>query len=129
MAIGVPAAFVLVRQRLPGKTALLALLLLPLIVPNIIIAVSLFYLYARLGLVGTSTGLVIGHTVLAVPFVVTWLAVDWEVFQPMLGTVGLNGSQWGLVLLLALVTPVVIELEKWTRRLRVAGTSSPARHP
>ncbi len=66
---------------------------------------------------------------LAVPFVLTWLAVDWEVFQPMLGTVGLNGSQWGLVLLLALVTPVVIELEKWTRRLRVAGTSSPARQP
>lgn len=70
MAIGVPAAFVLVRQRLPGKTAILALILSPLIVPNIIIAVALFYLYARIGLVGTSLGLVIGHTVLAVPFVV-----------------------------------------------------------
>lgn len=70
MAIGVPAAFVLVRQRLPGKTAIMALILSPLIVPNIIIAVALFYLYARIGLVGTSLGLVIGHTVLAVPFVV-----------------------------------------------------------
>jgi len=70
MLIGVPAAFVLVRQRLPAKTAIMALILSPLIVPNIIIAVALFYLYAKLGLVGTSLGLVIGHTVLAVPFVV-----------------------------------------------------------
>ena len=35
-----------------------------------IIAVALFYLYARIGLVGTSLGLVLGHTVLAVPYVV-----------------------------------------------------------
>ncbi|MBM3571265.1 MAG: ABC transporter permease subunit, partial [Alphaproteobacteria bacterium] len=32
--------------------------------------VGLFYLYARVGLVGTSVGLVLGHTVLAVLFVV-----------------------------------------------------------
>jgi ABC-type spermidine/putrescine transport system permease subunit II len=35
-----------------------------------IIAVALFYLYARIGLVGTTFGLVLGHTVLAVPYVV-----------------------------------------------------------
>ncbi|MCC7045471.1 MAG: ABC transporter permease subunit [Alphaproteobacteria bacterium] len=70
MLIGVPAAFVLARRRLRAKSAIMALILSPLIVPNIIIAVALFYLYARLGLVGTSLGLVIGHTVLAVPFVV-----------------------------------------------------------
>jgi putative spermidine/putrescine transport system permease protein len=32
--------------------------------------VALFYLYARLGMVGTIAGLVLGHTVLAVPYVV-----------------------------------------------------------
>jgi putative spermidine/putrescine transport system permease protein len=35
-----------------------------------IIAVALFYLYARIGLVGSSVGLVLGHAVLAIPFVV-----------------------------------------------------------
>ena len=38
--------------------------------PNIIIAVALFYLYAKLGLVGTNIGLILGHTVLAIPYVV-----------------------------------------------------------
>jgi ABC-type spermidine/putrescine transport system permease subunit II len=38
--------------------------------PNIIIAVALFYLYAKLGLVGTNIGLIFGHTVLAIPYVV-----------------------------------------------------------
>ncbi|MCZ6839075.1 MAG: ABC transporter permease subunit, partial [Alphaproteobacteria bacterium] len=70
MLIGVPAAFVLARQRLWGKTVALAFILSPLIVPRIIIAIAIFYLYAKIGLVGTSLGLVLGHTVLCVPFVV-----------------------------------------------------------
>ena len=68
--IGTAAAFVLVRQDIRARGAILALILAPLVLPRIIIAVGLFYLYARIGLVGTIAGLVIGHTVLAVPYVV-----------------------------------------------------------
>ncbi len=70
MLLGVPAAFVLVRRSFFGKTALFGFLVAPVICPHIIIAVSLFYLYSRLGLVGTTLGLVLGHTVLAIPYVV-----------------------------------------------------------
>lgn len=70
MLLGVPAAFALARRRFAGKTAALALVLSPLIIPRMIVAVALFYLYARIGLVGTSLGLVLGHAVLAIPFVV-----------------------------------------------------------
>lgn len=70
MLFGVPAAFFLVRQRFFGKTAMLAFLVSPMIVPHIIIAVSLFYLFAKIGLVGTTIGLIFGHTVLAIPYVV-----------------------------------------------------------
>ena len=58
------------RRRLPGQVALLAFLLSPMILPHLIIAVALFYLYAKIGLIGSSLGLVIGHTVIAVPYVV-----------------------------------------------------------
>jgi putative spermidine/putrescine transport system permease protein len=68
--LGSAAAFVLVRQRLFGRIAILSLILAPLVLPRLIIAVALFYLYARLGLVGTILGLVLGHTILAVPYVV-----------------------------------------------------------
>ena len=46
------------------------------IVPRMIIAVGMFYFFARVGLVGTAFGLILGHTVVAVPYVVmTMMAV------------------------------------------------------
>lgn len=55
---------------------------------------------------------------LAVPLVLTWLAVDWDGLQPLIGTVALNGSQWWIAIGLALVPAVVIEVEKAFRRRR-----------
>jgi putative spermidine/putrescine transport system permease protein len=66
----------LTRVQARGKGGLLALILSPLIIPRIVVAVGLYVVYARVGLVGTSLGLVLGHTVLAVPYVViTMMAV------------------------------------------------------
>jgi len=53
--------------RLAG--AIRTLLLMPLMAPLILVAIGCFYLYARLGLNYTITGLVLAHTVLAIPFV------------------------------------------------------------
>jgi ABC-type spermidine/putrescine transport system permease subunit I len=76
MLIGTPAAFLLARRTMPGKTAILGLIVSPLIIPRMVIAVALFYLYAHLGLVGTSIGLIFGHSILAIPYVaVTVMAV------------------------------------------------------
>jgi putative spermidine/putrescine transport system permease protein len=76
MLIGTPAAFLLVRSRMRGKSLLLAFVLSPIIIPRMIIAVGMFYFFARVGLVGTSFGLMVGHTVIAVPYVVmTMMAV------------------------------------------------------
>jgi len=50
--------------------------LAPMIVPRIVLASGLMYLYGQLGLIGTNLGLVIGHTVIALPFtIVTLVAV------------------------------------------------------
>ena len=59
--------------RLPATARMLAagLILSPLIMPVIIIAIGVYYAFARYGLVGTPAGLVLAHTCLAVPFVVT----------------------------------------------------------
>jgi putative spermidine/putrescine transport system permease protein len=68
--IGTPAALGLYRLR--GAAARLAFLgiLLPLLVPSIITAVALYGVFARVGLIGTIPGLVLAHTLLALPFVV-----------------------------------------------------------
>ncbi len=68
--LGVAAAWGL--HRAGGRTARLvrAALVAPLVIPVIILAIGAFYLYVRLGLVNTMTGLVLAHTALALPFVV-----------------------------------------------------------
>jgi ABC-type spermidine/putrescine transport system permease subunit II len=76
MLIGTPAAFLLVRGGMKGKAAMLAFILAPIVVPRMIIAVGVFYFFAKIGLIGSSFGLVLGHTVVAVPYVViTMMAV------------------------------------------------------
>jgi len=59
--------------RLLGRGApplLMVLLTMPLTVPVILTAIGMFYLYVRLDLVNTMLGLVMAHTMLALPFVV-----------------------------------------------------------
>lgn len=76
MLIGTPAAFLMVRSQIRGKSALLAFILSPIVVPRMIIAVGMFYFFAKIGMVGSSFGLVLAHTVVAVPYVViTMMAV------------------------------------------------------
>ena len=55
---------------------------------------------------------------LAVPLGLTWLAVESELLQPSLDTVSIGGATWWLVLALALVPLVIIEVDKYVRRLR-----------
>jgi len=84
--LGGLAALALARSRSVWNGPIFALLLAPMVVPRIVVAVGLFYLLARLGLVATDTGLVIGHTLLAIPYcVITIGAVlknyDWRLNQ------------------------------------------------
>lgn len=68
--LGTMAAFGLVRASFRFKAGLVAFLLAPMIVPRMVIAVAVFYLYSRLHLVGTVAGLVLSHVVIAMPLVV-----------------------------------------------------------
>ena len=70
LALGVPLAFSLARGRFAGRIVVDRLALAPLIVPTIILSVGLYGLFAKLKLIGEWYGLVVAHTVLALPFVV-----------------------------------------------------------
>ncbi len=69
VVLGTAAAFALVRGRFPGKGAINALLLAPMIVPIVVIAVGVFAVYLRWHLSGKMLGFVLVHTTLAIPFV------------------------------------------------------------
>lgn len=94
--LGAAAAFVLVRQPIVGRGAILAVVLAPLVLPRIIIAVGLFYLFAKIGLVGTVAGLVIGHTILAAPYVVITVMAVLKTYDDRLDHAAwsLGASKW-----------------------------------
>lgn len=69
-ALGTLAALGLRRLRPTTRRTLEAVLIAPRIVPSIVFAVAAYYVFASSGLVGTVTGLVLAHSVLAFPFVV-----------------------------------------------------------
>ncbi len=74
--LGTLAALGTVRGRFPGRSAVNALILSPLIVPVIIIAIGMFSLFVRWKITGSIVGLVIAHTALALPFVVINVATS-----------------------------------------------------
>lgn len=49
--------------------AIRGIYILPMLVPLILVAVGIFFVYSKLGLNGTLGGLILAHTVLALPFV------------------------------------------------------------
>ena len=59
-------------------------LVAPLAVPVVITAVATFYFFASLSLVGTYAGLVLAHTVLALPFVVITVSATLQGFDTTL---------------------------------------------
>lgn len=65
-------------------------ILAPMALPHIIIAVGLFYLYARIGLIGTTIGLVIGHTVLSLLYVVVTVMAILSSYDSRLDNAGLT---------------------------------------
>ena len=70
LALGVPLAFSLVRGTFFGRGILDRIAMAPVIVPTIIVSVAVYGLFAKLKLIGMWYGLVVAHTVLALPFVV-----------------------------------------------------------
>ena len=68
--LGTLAALGLNRAVFRGKSAILAVLISPIVVPIVITAVGMFYFYSKLGLTSSLTGLILAHATLGVPFVV-----------------------------------------------------------
>ncbi|WP_299784032.1 ABC transporter permease [uncultured Marivita sp.] len=70
VSLGTLAAIGLSQSHVPGKRAIMAILISPMIVPLIISATGMYFFYSKIGLVGTYWGIVLAHAVLGIPFVI-----------------------------------------------------------
>ncbi|MEM0898524.1 MAG: ABC transporter permease [Pseudomonadota bacterium] len=69
-ALGTLAAIGLSQSHVPFKSAIMAILISPMIVPLIISAAGMYFFYSRVGLQGTYWGVVLAHAALGTPFVI-----------------------------------------------------------
>ncbi|QHE91658.1 ABC transporter permease subunit [Pandoraea fibrosis] len=67
LALVIPAAFALVRYEFRGRAFGSLLILLPLTVPNIVVALGYFYYFGSLRLTQTYLGVILAHTCLSTP--------------------------------------------------------------
>jgi putative spermidine/putrescine transport system permease protein len=95
--LGTAATLGLARLPAWARMAATGLILSPLVVPVIIVAIGVYYAFARYGLVGTPLGLVLAHTCLAVPFVVTSVGASLAGFDRRLemAALSLGATPWG----------------------------------
>ena len=107
-ALGVSAALGLHWSHFHGKRILVAILVTPLVVPVVIVAVAMFYYFAWLNLVGTYVGMIVAHTVLAVPFVLITVTATLRGFDVNLARAAASLGARPLVAFRHVVLPVIM---------------------
>lgn len=110
--LGVAAAYAIANARSRIMRAIHLMLLLPLILPIIILAIGVFFVYAKVGLVATIPGLVLANVMLGLPYVVISVAAGLQSFdatQEMVArSLGMNRLRSFFVVTLPQIKPSVI---------------------
>jgi putative spermidine/putrescine transport system permease protein len=94
--LGTLASLGLVRGRFRGRNIINAFLVSPLIIPAIIVAIGVYFFYARLQIVGSPFALALAHTALAIPFVVINVSATLYGFDERLeyAAMNLGANRW-----------------------------------
>ena len=112
VAISVPAALAIARYRFPGREAMSALFMSPLMIPHIVLGVAFLRFFTQIGLGGTFAGLVLAHIVIVLPFALrltlaSAVGLDRSIEY---AAVSLGASEWTVLrrITLPLVAPGLI---------------------
>jgi spermidine/putrescine transport system permease protein len=110
--LGTMVALLATRYQFRGKNLLLALTVLPLIVPFIVLAVALLILFSALSIERSLWTVGIGHTVVALPYVLLIVAARLAGFDPNLEDAAMDlGANYPTVLrriVLPVISPAMI---------------------
>lgn len=87
---GTMAALALTRGHLPLRRVIGSLMLAPLILPQIVLALGLFPIMARLGLIGSYPAIVIAHTVVTMPLALITVSASLKSYAPTLETAAMT---------------------------------------
>lgn len=115
LLLGSLAAYGLVRSTHPIKNLLRANFIAPMIIPPVISAVGLYFVFVDIGLVGTLYGLVLAHTIAGVPFVILFMSVAISGVDVVLehAAVSLGASQFRVLVKIVLPNVLTAFFASW----------------
>ena len=106
--LSLPTAYALARYQFWGKEALKLLILLPIVMPGMVIAMFLSRVFYGFGLAQTFVGLVIGHTLLSMPYMLRILTTAIESIPQDLIDAARNLGAGRLALVRDVLIPMVL---------------------
>ncbi|WP_296488407.1 ABC transporter permease [Rhodoferax sp.] len=105
--LGTMAAVGLARVNFFGKGVLMSLLIAPMVVPVVVVAVSTYLFFARMGLNDTYLGLVLVHAALGAPFVLTTVLATLQNFNNNLIRASLSLGAGPLTTFFRVTLPII----------------------
>lgn len=93
--LGTLAAIALVRGNFAGRRTLSALVIAPLMLPQIVLAIGLFPVMVRLGIVGTYPAILFGHGLICMPLVFITVSAALRSYSPSFELAAMTlGANW-----------------------------------
>lgn len=112
LATALATAAALAIRRLRRRRLLQTMMILPMIVPSIVTALAIYPVFIDLGLVGTTTGLVLAHTTIALPFAFLTMWASVSVLDPQYERAAASlGASWSRSLVrvtLPMISPAIV---------------------
>lgn len=105
--IGTVAALGLERMKARPAGLVRAILITPMIVPGVVMAIGIYAVYLDHQLVGTLTGYVLAHSMLAIPFVVIAVGASLSVFDARLETAAASLGASRLTTFFTITLPLI----------------------
>ncbi|WP_420969447.1 ABC transporter permease [Bradyrhizobium sp. B120] len=108
LGVGFAAAFAINRFSFPGKGLLQALAFSPLVVPAVVLGIGLLYLFSWMHLSQTMLPLIVGHLVLALPYVVRTILASLSLHNRVLEEAAMNLRATPVVVVRRITLPLIL---------------------
>lgn len=107
LILGFLASLALVRGSLPGRKFLHILFISPIMIPVIIVAFAVYGIYAKFRMIGSTTGLVLAHTIYTTPFVILVISANLYRFDSTLEMAARNLGASAIQTYLLITLPLI----------------------
>jgi putative spermidine/putrescine transport system permease protein len=106
--LGTLAALGLARAEMPYRTAIMSLLISPMIVPLVITAAGMFFFYSAIDLAQTHLGVILAHAALGTPFVIITVTATLVGFDKTLMRAGASLGAPPRTVFFKIVLPLIL---------------------